>query len=198
MTTPSSSDSAAPRTPTRAPCEDADYETRLRTGATRIDLHITAVSLKVEILRPGPENGARGLSALLPEFEGYTFVEGCTEPNGDLVGIYLRTTNATSCHPFEVHQLRGTLLGRKVIFRLLVRQPQGPTLESRVVRCRVIDRRWSSSYHRDRLAGVLDPLLAQRIRAFMMGRLGRGTSPIATLPPDLVGVIAGHARLVFQ
>lgn len=163
----------------------------LRTGAVRIYMEVTSVHLYAELRGVPAGLSEEEVAAVLPRFDGYAWVEGRAEDN-HVWGHFLRTA-AEPINPFLVQALRGTLLGRTTVFRLDV--GHGPALAPGQVRCIVLERRWSNTNMRRHMAATLAPKLDGRVRAFMMGRLRRGTSVVNRLPAELVEMVVGHVRL---
>lgn len=159
----------------------------LRTRAVRIYIEITSVHLYVELWGVSPGLDEEAVAAVLPRFDGYAWVEGRAERD-HVWGHYLRTA-AQPCNPYTISALRGSLLGRAVVFRL--DEAAGPGQ----VRCTVLSRKWSSTNMRRHMAATLAPLLDDRVHTFLMGRLRRGRSVVNRLPAELVEMIVGHVRL---
>ena len=167
----------------------AELQAGLRTRAVRIYVEITSVHLYVELRGVSAGLDEEAVAAVLPRFDGYAWVQGQAERD-QVWGHYLRTA-AQTCNPYTVSALRGSLLGRAVVFRLDEAAAAGPGQ----VRCTVLSRKWSSANMRRHMAATLAPLLDDRVRTFLMGRLRRGRSVVKRLPAELVEMIVGHVRL---
>lgn len=175
---------------------DDEYEEMLVAGEVRLIVCIQGDGLTV-LLR-GTEVvdwDAEGMLGRMPQFDGYVLLS-VHRYHGFPEALYQRTARGPF-DPLTVQSMRGTFLGRAAQFKFLDRIGVGPTLcdwhNPPMLRCIVTCRHDLPNVHGRRL---LNRVLAQRARAFMMGRLrrGRSRSIVATLPADVVQMIIGLVR----
>ena len=162
----------------------------LRRGAARVEVWVTSETVVVVVSWWGLRGEEPG--TWLPVLEGYERALAYVTA-GAVVGEYVRV-DPRAGDASGVRVLRGTFLGRAVVFRL-GEGWRGPRMgRGGVIRCEVRERRVARLGERARLVARLAPRLDPSVRAFMMGLRG-GTSLVRKLPLELVAQIAGMARL---
>lgn len=168
----------------------AEYEARLRDGRARV--HVTVSPLCLLVIIRGvqiPEFASEAeLRARLPTFDDFVYQQSTTW-GPFLSGDYVRVGPATN--PHAVRSLPGSLLGRRVRFRLAYDFRWGPAMLGSVVRCRHDCVLFDAS--RDMIMQGLAPRLRLRLHAFFMGRRH---GPVSRLPVDVLALIAAQVPLV--